>query len=209
MSSLRILCYGDSNTWGDNPHLFGLRYSRNVRWPGVLQKALGEKYLIIEEGLGGRTTALDDPKSEGRNGKTTLIPCLEKHNPVDIVILMLGTNDLKERFNQTPQDIAKNIEDLVNIIQKVGKDSAGNSPEIVLLSPAYIGEQAGKDFLDGVKKSKQLASLYKEIAEKYSCQFIDIGKLVQSSKRDGLHLDPDAHQEIAKVLTQRILQMLK
>lgn len=96
-----ILCYGDSNTYGlmpDSPD----RYPRDVRWTGILQKKLGEDYYVIEEGLSGRTTLWDDPIEEHKNGKKYLLPCLDSHKPVDLVILMLGTNDLKTRFSLTP-----------------------------------------------------------------------------------------------------------
>ena len=93
-----ILCYGDSNTWGYNPSMGG-RYARDERWPGVLRKELGEGYLVIEEGLNGRTTVWDDPIEGYKNGKTYLVPCLETHKPLDLVIILLGTNDLKMRFS--------------------------------------------------------------------------------------------------------------
>ena len=92
-NAIKVLCYGDSNTWGRDPHGKGIRYPVNVRWTGLLQSKLGHDYDIIEEGLGGRTTVIDDPKREGRNGKTYLRPCLETHSPIDVITLMLGTND--------------------------------------------------------------------------------------------------------------------
>ena len=104
-----ILCYGDSNTYGlmpDSPD----RYPRDVRWTGILQKKLGEDYYVIEEGLSGRTTLWDDPIEEHKNGKKYLLPCLDSHKPVDLVILMLGTNDLKTRFSLTPFDIGASVE---------------------------------------------------------------------------------------------------
>ncbi|PIX76714.1 MAG: arylesterase, partial [bacterium (Candidatus Ratteibacteria) CG_4_10_14_3_um_filter_41_18] len=94
------LCYGDSNTWGYIPAT-AKRYAVGCRWPGVLQKLLGDSWEVIEEGVNSRTTVFDDPKHIGKNGKTYLVPCLETHNPIDIVILYLGTNDLKERFNRS------------------------------------------------------------------------------------------------------------
>ena len=93
-----VLCYGDSNTWGYIGGT-GERFAPEVRWPGVLQAALGGAYRVIEEGLNGRTTVFDDSIEEGRNGETYLRPCLQTHAPIDLVILMLGTNDLKRRFS--------------------------------------------------------------------------------------------------------------
>ncbi len=92
-----ILCYGDSNTWGYIPATAG-RYPPDVRWPGVMRKLLGEKYNVIEEGLNGRTTVWEDPYKPGRNGLELLIPILDSHNPIDLVVVMLGTNDLKHFY---------------------------------------------------------------------------------------------------------------
>src|SRR6266581_6911945 len=103
----RILCYGDSNVWGQIPSTFE-RYDSNIRWTGLLQQLLEYDYELIEEGLGGRTTIFDDANKESCNGKKYLLPCLQSHNPLDIIILLLGTNDLKEKFNQTPEQVADN-----------------------------------------------------------------------------------------------------
>ena len=105
MSEKTVLCYGDSNTWGYDPAT-QKRYPRNVRWAGVLRRALGNGYLVIEEGLNGRTTVWDDPIEGYKNGKEYLVPCLETHKPIDLVIIMLGTNDLKARFHVPACDIA-------------------------------------------------------------------------------------------------------
>src|SRR5476651_2205463 len=98
-NAITVLCYGDSNTWGQKPDKSG-RYPADIRWTGRLQQLLGNGYYIIEEGLGSRTTDLDYDKKSGRNGKIYLIPCLESHNPIDVVVLMLGTNDLKIEFDR-------------------------------------------------------------------------------------------------------------
>src|SRR3989338_4272861 len=128
----KIICYGDSNTWGCIPDSVE-RYSVGVRWTGLLQKMLGEDYEVIEEGLNGRTTVLDDPQVEriGKNGKTYLLPCLESQNPLDMVVVMLGTNDTKAKFNRTPQQIAEGLEELIRIIKDRAKDKAGKVPQII------------------------------------------------------------------------------
>ncbi len=124
----KILCYGDSNTWGHIP-VTGGRYGDDVRWTGVLQAALGEGYRVIEEGLNGRTTVHDDP-IEGvyKNGKHYLIPCLESHRPLDLVIMMLGTNDLKMRFSLPPSDIARGVEALEVGVLRIGPPQRGEGP---------------------------------------------------------------------------------
>jgi lysophospholipase L1-like esterase len=201
-----ILCYGDSNTRGNTPQ--GDRYPVDVRWTGLLQSQLGQDFYIIEEGLGGRTTALEDlTERPGKNGKTYLLPCLNSHNPIDIVILMLGTNDLKERFSQSPKDIVRNVEDLVTMIQEIGMDKNNKAPKIILLSPPLVDESvpsSQKNYHGAAERSKLLAPLYQEIAQKYDCEFIDIAQIAQPSNVDGLHLEQEAHRAIANILFANI-----
>jgi lysophospholipase L1-like esterase len=211
-NSRRILCYGDSNTWGETPDGSFFRYPVNIRWTGLLQKKLGNNFEIIEEGLGGRTTLLDDPKEEGRNGKTYLIPCIKSQNPLDLVILMLGTNDLKERFNQSPEQISKNIEELVMNIKKFSINKDGNSAKILLVSPAFMKDdckmpEAG---MRGAEvKSKQFAKEYQEVANRQNCEFIDIAQYVQPSNIDGSHFEQDGHIKVAEALEKKIKLIFK
>ena len=110
----RVLCYGDSNTWGFNAmneNVYGQRFPEEVRWTGRLQTLLGENWTVIEEGLCGRTTVFEDPLREGLNGLQYLGPCLATHNPIDYLILMLGTNDCKARFSALPKNIADGLGD--------------------------------------------------------------------------------------------------
>ena len=115
-----ILCYGDSNTWGCIP-LTGAqpprRYGPAQRWPGVLRRELGDGFGIVEEGLNGRTTVWDDPLEPYRSGKELLVPCLLTHQPIDLVIVMLGTNDLKGRFAVGARDIAAGAGLLLDIVR--------------------------------------------------------------------------------------------
>ena len=134
-----ILCYGDSNTYGYNP-LNGLRYAKGIRWTGCLQEMLGEEYSIIEEGCNGRTTVFDDPLEGWKNGLDYLRPCLNSHKPIDIVILMLGSNDLKTTFGATAKEIADGVEILVDVIKTFSMEKQGFEPVIILLSPPEIGD---------------------------------------------------------------------
>ena len=133
-----ILCYGDSNTWGaatvarpDN------RYAPNERWPGVLRAALGPEWLVIEEGLGGRTTVSDDPVewNPDKNGARFLPVCLHSHKPLDVVAIMLGTNDLKARFGKTPWEVAQGVGVLVDLVKMAGAGRNGGTPEIIVMCP--------------------------------------------------------------------------
>lgn len=206
--ALRILCYGDSNTWGYIPGT-GERFESSLRWTGLLQKILGERFEIIEEGLNSRTTVLDDPKHEGKNGETYLKPCLQTHYPLDCVVLMLGTNDLKERFGRTVEQIAQGIEALIAIIQNV-EYNYGKEPKIILLTPPWIDESIEGDsgnFRGAGEKSKQIGDLYKKVAEKHTIEFIDIAQLVSPSNIDGYHFDSESHKDIAKIVAEKIVDL--
>src|SRR3989339_982228 len=164
LQAIRILAFGDSNTWGrvpgdDNTKRFPL----NKRWPGILQTLLGNDYEVIEEGLNGRTTDIDSPHKMGKNGLQYLYPCLETHKPLDFVILSLGKNDLKAKYHRGPHDIAQGLEHCLQVILKEGKDARNKVPQIIILSTGIIEEKArlrfGKkevDFLGGKEKSQKL-----------------------------------------------------
>jgi lysophospholipase L1-like esterase len=201
-----VLCYGDSNTYGRDAVTKG-RLERNIRWPGVLQQLLGEEYYVIEEGLNGRTTVWDDPVRGmyKRNGSLYLLPCLESHSPIDLVILMLGTNDCKARFCVTPYDIGQSLGYLVEIIQR-SNCSRDGSPKILILAPPHLGKltEYAETFSGGVEKSRELARHYKSIAEQYGCSFFDTSTVIQSSKLDGLHIDPEDHEKLAVALSEQV-----
>ena len=134
-----VLCYGDSNTWGSDPAT-SERFAWDQRWTGVLRQSLGSGYYVVEEGLNGRTTVWDDPIEGYKSGKEYLIPCLETHRPIDLVVLMLGTNDLKQRFSLPTSDIAAGIETLVKIIQQNGVSPDGTAPKILLMAPPPLAK---------------------------------------------------------------------
>jgi lysophospholipase L1-like esterase len=183
------------------------RLPKEKRWTGILQEELGPNYEIIEEGLSGRTTVLDDPIEGGyKNGLKYLIPCLESHAPINLVILMLGTNDLKSKFSLSAFDIAMGMGVLVNAIQKSGSGPDGNAPEVLILCPPPLGKQTFlKDlFKKGIQESKKLTDNYKKIAKLYNCKFIDAGKIIKPSNVDGIHYDAKDLEkfgkEVAKVV---------
>ncbi len=207
-----VLCYGDSNTYGRDP-ITKKRMDRDTRWPGVLQNALGSDYHVIEEGLNGRTTVWDDPvRGHGkRNGSIYLLPCLESHCPIDLVIMMLGTNDLKARYSVTPYDIGESIGFLIEIVQRSRCGRDDSSPEILLLAPPPLGKVSSdysETFTGGIEKSKELPSYYKTIAEQYGCHFLDTSTVIQSSRIDGLHIDPEDHKTLGKEVAKIVQKIL-
>jgi len=207
-----VLCYGDSNTYGRDP-VTKKRFERDVRWPGVLQEILGKEYYVIEEGLNGRTTVWDDPIRPGflkRNGALYLLPCLESHCPVDLLIIMLGTNDLKAMFSVTAYDIAESMSRLIEIAlrSKCGIDE--NPPKMLIMSPPPLGtlSEYAETFTGGVEKSKKLASYYKNIAQRYECLYFDAGSVISASKIDGLHFDPEDHKKLGKAVAELVMNTI-
>lgn len=200
-----ILCYGDSNTYGYNP-VNGLRYPREVRWTGVLQRILADEYMVIEEGCNGRTTVFEDAAEPWKVGLSYLKPCLNTHKPIDFVIMMLGSNDLKRMFHASPEEIADGAEKLVCIMKEFTKEKQGFVPKIILVSPPEIGEGiATSEFArsfdeDAIARSKKLPALYEQIAKEYECIFFDAAKVAEASKVDSLHLMPEAHRKLAEAL---------
>ncbi len=200
-----ILCYGDSNTWGYDPATRG-RFDSTTRWTGVLQTLLGDNFTVIAEGLNGRTTSWDDPLAPGRNGLTYLRPCLESHQPVDLVTIMLGTNDLKQRFRLSASDIAEGAGLLVKTVQETLARQEGGGPPVLLIAPpstAKLTKLAGM-FEGASEKSRELAVHYRRNAEWNGCAFLDAGKVVQSSDKDGIHLEAHQHANLAKAVHDEI-----
>jgi lysophospholipase L1-like esterase len=207
-----ILCYGDSNTWGYNPSTQD-RCGRDERWAGVLRNELGAGYLIIEEGLGGRTTVWDDP-IEGihKNGKTYLIPCLESHQPIDLVIILLGTNDLKRRFSVGAFDIAQGAGVLVQIVQRSQAGPNLEAPEVLLLAPPPVAKLVGTDFVEmfegAEEKSKRLSREFRRVAEELGCEFLDTADVIVSSDLDAVHLDVEEHRKLGEAVAAYVQRIL-
>jgi len=200
-----ILCFGDSNTWGWNPATLS-RYGRDERWTGVLRNQLGEGYLIIEEGQNGRTTVWDDPDEGHKNGAAYLPACLESHHPLDLVIIMLGSNDLKTRFSVPACDIAASAGVLVDIAQKSGFGPDDGPPQVLLMAPPPLARLSdfAEMFEGSVEKSRLLGPRYRQIAEEYGCHFLDTGQIIVSSDVDGVHLDPGEHEKLGKAVAAKV-----
>jgi lysophospholipase L1-like esterase len=201
-----ILCYGDSNTWGSDPET-GERFPEEVRWPGVLRRALGDGYHVIEEGLPGRTTVWEDPiEGDYKDGRAYLRPCLESHRPVDAVTLMLGTNDLKERFGVSASDIAQGAASLAEMALRSGCGPDGGAPVVLLVAPPPVGRltDMAQMFEGAEEKSLEFFRHYQRFAEKYGFEFLDAGEVIVSSDVDGIHFDADEHRKLGEAIAARI-----
>ena len=204
-----LVLFGDSNTHGTMPvpHLgFDGRFGREERWAGRLAKLLPE-WEVIAEGHPGRTTVHDDPiEGAHRNGLTVLPAILESHRPVDVVLLMLGTNDLKERFSVNAGDIALALERLVRVIRASGAGPGGRAPGVLLVAPPSIAETgclAGM-FAGGAAKSRALAAEIAAAAERVGVPFLDAGAVVKVSPIDGIHYDAAANPALAEAFAAAI-----
>lgn len=205
----RILCFGDSNTWGYDPAAQD-RFDRDVRWTGVLRNALGSGYEVIEEGLNGRTTVWDDPIEGYKCGKDYLIPCLETHRPLDLVIIMLGTNDLKKRFSLSAFDIAQGAGVLVRIVQQSAAGRAGAAPSVLLLAPPPVAKLTWfAEMFEGAEdKSLKLGLHYRQVAEALGCAFLDTATVVVSSDLDGIHFEAAEHRKLGDAVAQHALALI-
>ena len=199
-SAKTIVCYGDSNTWGCFPNVG--RYDRSLRWPNILQGLLGSEYEVISEGLPGRTFVAVDSERPFLTGITHLKSIINTHNPIDLMIVMLGTNDLKALYNLSAEDIADHLEQTILFIKK-------DIQNILIICPTevIIPEHNDLDlaFTRSPEISKKLPPLYKAVAEKNNCGFINAGDYVTSSKVDGFHLDSGAHAILADIISRHIL----
>lgn len=213
--AIEILCYGDSNTWGtigrwqesDEP---SSRYDENTRWPCVLQKELGSGYHVIAEGLGGRTTIYPGAGYEWKNGETYLTPCLLSHRPLDLVILMLGSNDLQRAIGMTEERLPVGITRLVELVQALPKAGRGNKPPaILLIAPGEIlpSDPGGRTEVyakfggdEGRRLSLLFPQAYERVAREKNCYFLNGQLYAKPGPADGVHLDADSHIRLGKAV---------
>lgn len=212
MKQKTIMCFGDSNTWGFPPDC-GERYDRQTRWPGVLQQELGDEYYVIEEGLCGRNTVWDDPVEGGKNGLEQLAPLILSHMPLDLLIIMLGTNDFKNRFSVSPTDISWSIGRLVKTARDSGHPLIGDAPEVLVICPPPLGDLNNspfKDILNGAEeKSRQLSSVLSTFCEENDIRMFNAGNIVQTSPVDGVHWEPKEHRKLGKAMVEVVRAMMK
>ena len=206
--SRTLVCYGDSNTFGMMPFACpdqNHRWPAGQRWPDLLQRHLGEAWHVIAEGLPGRTTVYDDPRGEWLNGRRTLRPILASHAPVSVLILMLGTNDLKTIFNADAPTIAANIGTLIDDAHRFEIGPAMQSPRVLVLSPIPINEAAipNRTSAGGDAKSRALAHYLEAVCAQRQAAFLDLASL-GSVQDDGEHLDPSTHARIARAVANAV-----
>lgn len=202
----RVLCFGDSNTWGMRPDRDFERYSVDERWPALLQRSLGDGFDIIEEAMCARTTDVDYSHKTGRNGKTYLQSCLESQNPLDAVVIMLGTNDAKTDFKRTPDQIAQALKGLLDVVRRLARSQNG-TPHVLLVSPVpanpdapdFVKKCADRYDVHAVQTLRDLAPAIQRLAKENNVAFFDAAS-VASVGDDGIHLTVEGHYKLAKSL---------
>lgn len=209
----RIICFGDSLTWGFDP-ANRVRFDEDTRWPQGMQKVLGDGYAVIEEGQNGRTIATDDPAEGEKNGLNYIGPCMESHTPFDILIIMLGCNDCKRKFAYSAMDIAGEMQIMLEKVQSYNRFRCKDSFKVLLVSPPYIADSIRDSWLgdsfgyeSSVKVSRELAAWYKTLAEMYGCEYLDAAQHVQASDADGVHLDAENQKKLGEVMAEHIKEM--
>lgn len=207
-----ILCYGDSLTWGYNAETLQ-RHAFEDRWPSVLQAAMGPDAQVIAEGLNGRTTAFDDHLAgEDRNGARMLPTVLGTHMPLDLVIIMLGSNDMKPWVHGNALAAAHGMRRLAQIVR--GHPYFGNTPapKILLVSPPLVSRTDNAEFANmfagGNEASSHLASHYRAVAAELDCGFFDAATAAKTTPLDGVHLDATNTRAIGTALAPIVQQIL-
>jgi lysophospholipase L1-like esterase len=212
MNKKRIVCFGDSNTWGYNAATNG-RFDDDVRWTGVLSSELGNEYSVVEEGISGRTTVFEDPLNEGLCGIKHLFTTLISHSPLDLLIIMLGTNDTKERFSATPQNISDGIDRLIK--KAVMSNVWRGEPRILIIAPIIIGEKCYSSNVAGgmgtlcVEKSRELPRLMMQCAKLNNCEFMDCNEYAKVNEIDYMHFDSESHTAFGKAVAEKVKDLFK
>lgn len=209
----RIVCFGDSNTWGYDAKTLE-RFTEEVRWPSLLGAMLGDEYQVVEEGLSGRTSVVDDPLFEGLNAYNYIHPCLMSHSPLELVIIMLGTNDTKERFNLTSYNIAQGITRLALKARNTPTGAKGSNPKVLVIAPPPIGKgyyhtDVCKPMgLECDRKSEELADFLEELLKTQEIDFLHTKGIVHMNEIDYMHLDEEGHKQLSKLVFHKLKSIL-
>lgn len=205
-----ILCFGDSNTYGYKPDRSG-QFNENIRWTGLLSKSLGNDFTIIEDGVCGRTVALDDPMFSGRNGLKSIENSIRSNSPIDLLIIMLGTNDLKYFYKMTAEKITANCGKLID--KAISSCGNPNSLQILLISPILLGENIlsinSTYNAQSVKTSHSLATKFENLAKKKNCYFLAAENYAVASEVDCEHMTAAEHKKLATAIEKEIRKIFK
>lgn len=216
----RVLAFGDSLTWGARPVKHGKlkRLPVSERWPGAMQAALGKDYVVTEEGLNGRTVDVPDRKPQPANGESldgsaALPGILARGEPFDIVVIMLGSNDVNPQYERTPARIAEGMDKLVRMVKDMhgGVTTFDTSPKVLIVAPPPLAvPSVGNDaVVAAVDKSRELAKAYAAVAAKERVEFFDAGSVIQTDGVDGVHLSAGSQQALGRAIAEKVRAMSK
>lgn len=208
-----ILVYADSLSWGIIPTT-RKRLDFDRRWPGVMEASLcssGRRVRVIEDCLNGRRTVWDDPFKPGRNGLVGLAQRMEIHSPLDLVVLMLGTNDFQSMHEHNAWHSSQGILALVSAIRTAPIEPGMPVPPILVIAPPAIERPKGPiapKFEGGEAKCIGLAAAYRKVCDEAGCHFFDAGSVTASSRVDGVHLDPEQHEALGKAVSSVVKALI-
>lgn len=209
-----LMTFGDSNTYGTPPmqdRQRNERFAPGTRWPTVAQATLGADWQLVEEGLPGRTAQFDDPVMGAHmNGRIGLRIALQSHGPLDVMTLMLGTNDAKARFSTTAEDIASGIAGLLDVATGDEYQTRHGGFKILLICPPPVLEQGPirHEFFGARARSLALPPLLRALADNYGCAFLDAGQVIGVSPVDGVHFDAAAHHRLGQAVAQAVTTLV-
>jgi len=209
---MTVVCFGDSLTWGFNP-ADKSRYGHDIRWTRRLQTELGAAYYVVEEGINGRTTVFEDPVRGDKNGFQHLAGVRKTHMPIDILIIMLGTNDLQDRFAMSADAIGLAMGRILYAATQATDDVEGRAPKVLLMSPPPLGDFTGKEYAGvysnahGGVQSRRLAGVYEALAEDYGVAFFDTGTVISASPIDAIHFEAELQADLARAVAAEVRKL--
>ena len=186
---VKILCYGDSNTWGFSP-VDGSRFPEDVRWSGVLRRCLGKRFTVIEDGLNGRTLGAFGMEGDPLNGSEHLLTLLSAYEPFDLLILYIGINDLFVDAHISSTVLAEELE---AVIDKLRGDRELLSVLAMAPLPVNVGREYDLYYHEQIEKTHELVEAFEHICARKGCRFLDPSQVISASRRDGVHIEAEEH----------------
>ncbi len=209
---LTVVCFGDSLTWGFNP-VDKSRYGHDIRWTRLLQRELGERFYVVEEGINGRTTVFEDPVRGDKNGLAHLASVRKTHMPIDILVIMLGTNDLQDRFSLSADAVGLAMSRILFAATQKTDDVEGRAPKVLLMAAPPLGDFTGKEYANiysnahGGVQSRLLSGVYQRIAADYGVAFFDTGTVISASETDAIHFEAAPQADLARAIAVEVRQL--
>jgi lysophospholipase L1-like esterase len=199
----KILCYGDSNTWGFDPRS-GSRFPEEIRWPGVLGRCLGQGYWLIEDGLNGRTLCAFGMEGDPLNGCQHLPSAVEAHRPLDLAVVCLGINDLFVNPGVPLEELADELSAALRAARRIDPPI-----RLLVLSPLPVNaDLTNPEYREQVQKSRRLPAVIRRAAARQGASFLDPSQMIAASSRDGVHIEAEQHVALGRHLCALVPEIL-